>query len=210
MTAGAPVGGDRGQQCGGALGGEVAPGAAGDQVHQQPVQPVDGLGGGGHQVLAALGQQVQHHRLVLHANLPQPDSVAGGDCHRDGVVGVALAAVADRQHPHPGGQLGRHVQNLFAVADQPLGQRPADPMRALHRPASILPLSSPLAQGLVALQGGGDALLAEQVAVLVERGGGVGGLVGVDPDGHRHAGTFLEGGQEDQEGRPTWGWAVLC
>src|SRR5207249_12015081 len=77
---------------------------------------------------------------------------AGGDGYGDCVVGVALAAVADRQHPHPGGQLGRHVQNLFAVADQPLGQRPADPMRALHRPASILPLSSPLAQGLVALQ----------------------------------------------------------
>jgi hypothetical protein len=117
MTAGAPVGGDRGQQCGGALGGEVAPGAAGDQVHQQPVQPVDGLGARGDQVLAALGQQVQHHRLVLHANLPQSDSVAGGDCHRDGIVGVALAAVADRQHPHPGSQLGRHVQDLLAVAD---------------------------------------------------------------------------------------------
>jgi hypothetical protein len=42
--------------------------------------------------------------------------------------GIALAAVADRQHPHPGGgQGGRHVQDLFAVADQPLGQLPTDP-----------------------------------------------------------------------------------
>jgi hypothetical protein len=84
---------DRGQQHSGPLGDEVASGAAGDQVHQQPVQPVDGLGPGGDQVLAALGQQVKDRRLVLHANLPQPDSVAGGDGHRDGVVGVALAAV---------------------------------------------------------------------------------------------------------------------
>src|SRR4029453_8333855 len=35
-----------------------------------PVEPVDGLGAGGDQVLAALGQQVQHHRLVLHPDLP--------------------------------------------------------------------------------------------------------------------------------------------
>jgi hypothetical protein len=38
---------DRGQQRGGAVGGEVASGAAWDQVHQQPVEPVDGLGAGG-------------------------------------------------------------------------------------------------------------------------------------------------------------------
>jgi transposase len=55
---------DRGQQRGGALGGQVAAGAAGDQVHQQPVQPVDGLGARGDQVLAVLGQQVQDRRLV--------------------------------------------------------------------------------------------------------------------------------------------------
>jgi hypothetical protein len=41
--------------------------------------------------------------------------------------------MADRQHPHPGGQLGRHVQDLFAVADQPLGQRPADAVGAFDR-----------------------------------------------------------------------------
>jgi hypothetical protein len=58
------------EQCGAAVGGEIASGAAGDQVHQQPMEPVDCLGAGGHQVLAPLGQQVQHHRLVLHANLP--------------------------------------------------------------------------------------------------------------------------------------------
>jgi hypothetical protein len=35
------------------------------------VQPVDGLGAGGDQILATLGQQVQHHRLVLDTDLPQ-------------------------------------------------------------------------------------------------------------------------------------------
>jgi hypothetical protein len=41
---------------------------------------------------------------------------------------------------------------------------------------------------------GWEALLLQQLAVLVERGGGVGGLVRVDPDHYRHPGAFLEGG----------------
>jgi hypothetical protein len=56
-----------GKQRSGALGGEVAAGAGGNQVDQQPVQPVDGLGPHADQVLAPLGQQVQHHRQVLDA-----------------------------------------------------------------------------------------------------------------------------------------------
>jgi hypothetical protein len=59
------------------------------------MQPVDGLSAGGHQVLAALGQQVQHRCLVLNADLPQGGDTASGDGDRDRVVGVALAAVAD-------------------------------------------------------------------------------------------------------------------
>jgi hypothetical protein len=196
---------DPGQQQGGPLGGQVTSGAAGDQVHQQPVQPVDGLSARSDQVLASLGQQVQDCCLVLDADLAQGGNAASGDGDRDRIVRVALAAVADRQHPHPGGQLGRHVQDLFAVANQPLGQRPADAVGTLDRPTSLLPLSGPLAQQLVAVQGGGDALLAEQVAVLVQGGGGVGGLMGVDADHHRHAGTLLEAGRRHREGRPTLG-----
>jgi hypothetical protein len=86
---------DPGQQGSGALGGQVAPGTTRDQVHQQPMQPVDGLSAGGDQVLAALGQQVQHRCLVLNADLPQGGDTASGDGDRDRVVGVALAAVAD-------------------------------------------------------------------------------------------------------------------
>jgi hypothetical protein len=66
-------------------------------------------GAGGDQVLAPLGQQVQHHRLVLDADLSQGRDTAGGDGYGDCVVGVALAAVPGRQHPDPGGQFGRHV-----------------------------------------------------------------------------------------------------
>ena len=149
---------DLGQQRGGAFGSQVAPGAAWDQVHQQSVEPVDGLGAGGDQVLAALGQQVQYHCLILHADQAQLRDAAGGDRHRDRVVRIALAAMADRQHPHPSGQFGRHIQDLLAIANQPLGQRPTDPMRALDRPAALRPAARPPAQVMVAVQGGRDAL----------------------------------------------------
>jgi hypothetical protein len=65
-----------------------------------------------------------------------------------------------------------------------------------RRPSSAAASGLPWAQGLVAVQGGRDAQLVQQLAVLVERGGGGGGLVRVDPDGHRHAGTFHTSGQE--------------
>jgi hypothetical protein len=119
------------------------------------VQPVDGLGARGHQVLTPLGQQVQHRRLVLDPDRPQGGDVAGGDGDRDRVGRVALATVADRQHPNPRGQLGRHVHHLFGVADQPLRQRPTEAVRAFHRPAPLRPLRSPATKGLVAVQGGG-------------------------------------------------------
>jgi hypothetical protein len=106
---------------------------------------VDGLGAGGDQVLTPLGQQVQHYCLVLDTDPAQLRDALRGDRHRDRVVWVARAAMPDRQHPHPGGQLGRHVQDLFAVADQPLGQRPTQPVGALDRPAALGPAPGPLA-----------------------------------------------------------------
>jgi hypothetical protein len=56
---------------------------------------------------------------------------------------------------------------------------------------------------LVAIQGGRDPLLA----VLIQRGRGVGGLVGVDPDHHRHGAPCLEG-QQGIPGRAgrLWAW----
>jgi hypothetical protein len=94
---------------------------------------------------------------------------------------------------------------VLAVADQPLSQRPADAMGALHRPATLRSAFCPLAQLLVAVEGGGDTLLAEQLAVLVQRGGSVGGLVGVDADHHRHGAPFSRANRSNREGRPPLG-----
>ena len=59
MTASAPSRRDHGQQPSRAVGGQVAAGATRDQVHQQPVEPVNGLGADRDHVLAPLAQQMQ-------------------------------------------------------------------------------------------------------------------------------------------------------
>ncbi|GAA2170184.1 hypothetical protein GCM10009845_39080 [Pedococcus bigeumensis] len=40
------------------------------------------------------------------------------------VPGVGLAVVAGVEQANPGGQLGRHVDNMFAIFEQSLRQRP--------------------------------------------------------------------------------------
>ena len=83
--------------------------------------------------------------MVLDADLAKPPGAKGGHGDRDGVVGVALAAVAGRQQPHPGGQLGGHVNDRFTLADQLLSQPAAKAAGALHRPAPLGPAHGPAA-----------------------------------------------------------------
>jgi hypothetical protein len=100
---------------------------------------------------------------------------------------------------------------VFTVADQPLREGSADAVGALHRPAALRPAFCPPTKGPVAVQGGRDAVAVQQLAMLVEGGGGVGGLVGVDADHHRHRDAFLERwAGATGEGRPTLGRADLC
>jgi hypothetical protein len=74
---------------------QVAPGAAWDQVGQQDMEAVEGLGAGPDQVIAAVRQQPQHGGVVLESDLAEPSGALGGHRDRDRVVGVALAAMAD-------------------------------------------------------------------------------------------------------------------
>jgi hypothetical protein len=89
--------------------------------------------------------------------------------------------VAAGQLPHPGGELGRDVDDLFTVGDQLLGEDPADPGGALDGPAPLRPALGEAAQGSVALAAGWEPLLGEQLATLVNCGGGVAVLVGSTP-----------------------------
>jgi len=82
--------------------------------------------------------------------------------------GIALAAVADRQHPHPG---AARVAGTFRTCSPSPTSRWANsrptPGAPPNHPAASRPAGCPLAQLLVAVQGGGDVLLVEQLAVLV-------------------------------------------
>jgi hypothetical protein len=106
---------------------------------------------------------------------------------------------ARRTAPAPGGQLGRHVQHLFTVTNPELA-----PDRYRGRPpplSSVAASALPTGAAAGSYPGGRDALLAQQPAVLVERGGSVGSLVRVDADHYRHAGAFLEDAQEHRRGQ---------
>ena len=66
---------------------------------------------------------------------PRLRSAGHGDAVR--VDRVGLAALAGGEHPHPRGQLRRHVHHGLAVGDQPLGDVPADAVAALDRPDPV-------------------------------------------------------------------------
>jgi hypothetical protein len=122
------------------------------------------------------------------------------------LAGVVVAAVADRQLPHPSGELGRHVDDLFAVGDELLGEDSADPGGAFDRPAPLRPALGEAAQGPVALGAGWEPLLGERLATLVNGDGGVAVLVGVNPDQDAHGPpSGRDGYRDSQEGRPTLG-----
>jgi hypothetical protein len=169
------------------------------------MEPVEGPGALTHQVVAAVRQQPQDDRVVLEADLAKARGPNGGHGDRDGVVGVALAAVAGRQQPHPGGQLGGHVNDRFTLADQLLGEPAAKAAGAFHRPAPLGPALGPATQRTPARPGAGKSLLVNRFAALIQHGSGAAGLVGIDPDDHTHPATSLvdpilrQGGQPDLE-----------
>ena len=94
------------------------------------------------QFIAAVDQQPQHHQVARRqSTCTQAAAVAQGDHHdRVRVGGVGLAALPGVEHPHPRGQLRRHVQHRLAVGEQPLRERPADAVSALDRPHPPRPL----------------------------------------------------------------------
>ena len=105
-----------------------------NEFGQQPVQPVGCLDPGLAQLVAPVGQHPQ--RLELHVVGQHPQA---GGAHRDHghgvrVVGVGLAVVAGVELACPRGQLRRHVHDGLTIGQQPLRQRPAGAVAALHRP----------------------------------------------------------------------------
>ena len=113
---------------------------AGDQIQEQPVQPVEGLGPGAGQLITAVAQHPQHGQLRIGADFAQSLVPQRDHDDRVRVRGVGLAALPGIEHPGPGSQLGRHIQHPFPAGQQPLREGAADAVRTLHRPDPLGPL----------------------------------------------------------------------
>ena len=143
---------------------------------------------GSGQLLAAVGQHPQRLELDVVGQHPQPRGADRDHRDRVRVVGVGLAVVAGVEQPGPGRQLRRHVDHVLAVGQQPLRQRPAGAVAALHRPHPVRPRRDVLAhRGVPGLVGAEPAGRQHRLAVVddLDRRRQ---LVGIDPDEHlRHA-----------------------
>jgi hypothetical protein len=107
-----------------------------DQVATHHMQATGGLVAGPGQVPVPLGPDLQHGGVVLSDHWALGLGAKRRDRHREGVIRVVLVGVPGLEQPHPGGQLGRHVQR----AGSPGQRRPPPP-----RPAPATPPPTPAA-----------------------------------------------------------------
>lgn len=154
------------------------------QVTQQHVQPIEGPGPLGDQVITPVGEQPQDDGVVLGAHLVQAlvalrDRDRG---HGRGVGDVGLAGAARAEEPGSGRELGRYVQDRRLGGGEQLGDAAAQSASALHRPLPFGPGLRPLHQ--LGADGLGDrqAELAERNAGGAERDRRERALMRVDTD----------------------------
>jgi len=98
----------------------------GDQLEQQPVDAVEGLGANAAEFVAAVHHQAQRDARVISDDAAQARTTQAS--HRDAVRvhRVGFAALPGIEHPHPGRQLGRDVDDDFTIGDQALSDVAAD------------------------------------------------------------------------------------
>ena len=112
---------------------------AGDQLGQQPLEPVHGLDPEPGELLAAIAQHPQRFELTIGTQHPQGLGADRDDRDGVGVAGIGLAVVAGVEEPDPGGELGRHVHDMLAGLEQTLRQRAAGAVGSLDRPDPVGP-----------------------------------------------------------------------
>jgi hypothetical protein len=86
-----------------------------------------------------VGQDPQHRQLGVAGHGAQPAHAGGGQRDRVRVGGVGLAALPGGKYPYPGRQLGRHVDDSFAIGEQPVRHVPADTLASLNCPDPLRP-----------------------------------------------------------------------
>jgi len=108
------------------------------------------------------------------------------DRDRVTVVRVVLVRAAGPKHPHPRRQRRGHVQHPFTGADELLRKQIADTAGAFHRPRTRLEPVRPRQQLRDLRLRRAHLDRGELHVVAVDRHRGVGPLVRIDTDHHRH------------------------
>ena len=176
---------DQGEQRLGLVRRQLAAHPAGGELGQQPVQPAHRLGALRGELVAPVTQQPQAHQGIVAGHREHAGAIQCRQADRDRVVLVGLAAMPARVHPHPGGQLRRHIQHHLAIRDQPLGQRPARPKTSLDRPAALGPPAGEDRQLRITIGGVREpGRLDHCLGHRVQHRGGVARLVRVHRDHH--------------------------
>ena len=162
------AGTDAGEHHLGLQGSDVLLGLAWEQFGEQCLEPVNGLDPAPGQRLTAVGEQA--HRLQLTVDLQDAQRVGADRDDRDrvSVERVGLPVVAGVEQPDPGGELGRHIDNMFPSFEEPLGERTSNSVSALDGPDPVRPGLRVLPHRGVASLVGAESTRPQQRFVLID------------------------------------------
>jgi hypothetical protein len=106
------------EHSGGLVARQPTTGPTRDDASQQSVEATHRLGVERRQVLVPVPQKPQHGDVVFGDHRPKPWRTECGNGDRERIVGIVLLGLARCQHPHPGRQRRRDVEDLLADADK--------------------------------------------------------------------------------------------
>ena len=150
------------------------------------MQSTDRTGPGAAQLLVALREETQHARVIRRRDARQARCMPRRDRDRVAVVRVVLVRAAGPDHPHPSRQRRGHVQHPFTRTDELLCKQIADTAGALHRPRPRLEPGRPRQQLRDLRMRRAHLDRGELHIVAADRDRGVGPLVRIDTNHHRH------------------------
>jgi hypothetical protein len=131
---GGGVGSHAAQRRGGLTAGQSGLDTAWYEVPQQSMEPVQVSGVLADQIVAMVADQANHAAEVFGLDVAQPLVVLGHQRDRLGISEVGFAALARGEQPNPSRQVRWHIEDVFAVFQQPLRDaRPAAPSTAHRR-----------------------------------------------------------------------------
>ncbi len=150
------------------------------------MEPAGGLGLEAGELGVPVGKHPQNGHMILGGDCPQPRLTERHDRHRTGIVGVVLLRPCRIQHPDPGRLRRGHIHHVFAGGDQLLGQQVAVTVGGLDGPPPSRELLRPRQQDSCLALGRANLEPSEHPLTGINRSRGMGSLMRVDSDHHRH------------------------